>query len=106
MAKVKIINQQLEVDCNPGLSILNNFLDKGAPIHTVCGGKGLCGCCRIKIIGSAKGTSPVNDVEKARLSNELTNEGWRLACQTYTLRDLEINLPTSEELNGRCSNAD
>lgn len=103
MPIIKIINQQLGVDCAPGLSILNNFLTQEVPIHTVCGGKGACGCCRVQIVGVTKGSSPLREVERVRLTDGLVDQGWRLACQTYTLRDLDIYLPTAKELDSHCS---
>lgn len=103
MPKVLIANYDLTIDVNPGYSLLNNFLYKNAPIHTVCGGHATCGCCRIKIIEGPKGMSPPNQFEILRLGEDLLQDGWRLSCQSYILRDIAIHMPTSEELDQRCS---
>lgn len=103
MPKVLIANHDLSIDVNPGHSLLNNFLNQDAPIHTVCGGHANCGCCRIRILAGAKGMSPPNQFEVRRLGDELIQDGWRLSCQSYILRDIAVHMPTSEELHPSCS---
>jgi len=102
MPIITIANHDLTIPANPGQSLLNNFLINQAPIHTICGGKARCGCCRIKILSGAAATTKVNDLEVARLGRELIDAGWRLACQTHTLRDLTIYVPPGEELDDHC----
>jgi ferredoxin len=82
-----------EIPCNPSISLLNNILASGTNIETICGGRGRCGKCRIKVLDKSKYVTPVKDTEKHRLKH-LIEEGWRLACQTYSLRDIKIYLPT------------
>ncbi|MBA3013931.1 MAG: (2Fe-2S)-binding protein [Proteobacteria bacterium] len=103
MAKIRIENLGLMVDVNPGLNLLNNFLVGESPIHSVCGGKARCGCCRIKILAGEKGLSPVNKLEINRLGEAAIKKGWRLSCQAYTLRDIQIYMPYGYELDSFCS---
>lgn len=103
MPKVTISNHQISIDFNPGYNLLHNFLNLGAPIHTVCGGNANCGCCRIKILDGSKGMTPPNSMEIRRLGRELIDKGWRLSCQSHSLRDITAHMPTTEELDGRCS---
>ena len=103
MAEIHIENLKVTIAARPGYSLLTTLQNEDQPIHTVCGGRARCGCCRIRIIAGAKGLSPVNDGEKVRLSAEELAAGWRLACQTHSLRDITIHLPTSEELEPICS---
>ena len=102
MAEINIKNLQTTIAARLGYSLLNTLLHEEQPIHTVCGGRARCGCCRIRVLAGEKGTSPINDLEKVRLTAEELDAGWRLACQTYTLRDITIHLPTSEELDPTC----
>jgi ferredoxin len=103
VAKINIQNFQTTIAVRPGYSLLNTLLNEELPIHTVCGGRARCGCCRIRIITGAKVISPVNDWEKIRLTAEELATGWRLACQAHSLRDITIHLPISEELEPVCS---
>lgn len=59
-------------------------------IPAVCGGLGICGTCRIKIL-EGDATKPT-EREIVVLGN-LTEKGWRLACQAYALSDLVIVVP-------------
>lgn len=102
MSLITIENHKLTINSNPGLSLLNNFVLNQAPIHTICGGRARCGCCRIKITSGQEGTTKVNEGEIARLGNKLIEEGWRLSCQTHSIRDLSVYMPTADELDKIC----
>jgi ferredoxin len=103
MAKITIDNLNATVESLPGRSLLISLLNADQPIHTVCGGKAACGCCRIRILEGAPKLSPVNGYEKARLGLELIKDGWRLACQVHSLRRVVVYLPSGEELDSHCS---
>lgn len=103
MPKIHIQNHKLTIINNPGLSLLNNFLINKCPIHTVCGGRGQCGCCRIKILQGEKGISPINKREIVKLGDKLIAQGWRLSCQTHCLRDITLYMPCVEDLDDFCS---
>lgn len=103
MKSIKIDNLNVTVEALPGRSILISLLNADQPIHTVCGGKAACGCCRIRIVEGGEKLSPVNQYEKARLGPEIIKEGYRLACQTHALRNVTIYIPAAEELDSICS---
>lgn len=100
---IHILNHNVTVPALPGRSLLISLLHEEQPIHTVCGGKAGCGCCRVKILQGGEKLSPVNENEKRRLEPELIESGWRLACQTFALRDVTIYLPGADELDSICS---
>jgi ferredoxin len=103
VAKITIDNTGVTVDALPGRSLLLSLLNAEQPIHTVCGGKAGCGCCRVRILKGSDKLSPVNDPEKLRLGPEKIAAGWRLACQTHMLRNVVLYLPIAEELDSICS---
>lgn len=103
MSKITIKNLAVTIDDQPGQSLLNTLLYEELPIHTICGGRARCGCCRVKILQGMKGCSPVNKYETVRLVPEDIEAGWRLACQLHILRDITIHLPTADELDSECS---
>ena len=102
MAKITIDNLNKTVEALPGRSLLISLLNTEQLIHTVCGGKAVCGCCRIRILEGGAKLSPVNQYEKARLGLEIMKDGWRLACQTHILRDVTIYIPGPDELDFIC----
>jgi ferredoxin len=100
MPFITIQNLNIKVEYNPAISLLNNLLMAKVPIETVCGGRAACGKCRIKVISeSNKYLTPVNKAEKNKLKH-LVDEGWRLACQTYALKDVEIYIPKHGTIEG------
>lgn len=102
MPQITIENHNMTINGNPAMNLLNNFLINDAPIHTVCGGRAQCGCCRIKIVSENKGISPVSKAETKKLGVQLIDEGWRLSCQTHILRDITVYMPTVQELAEFC----
>ncbi len=77
--------------------ILSQVLQKKQfPLATPCGGKGLCGKCRVRVEGAV---SPP-DAEEARfLGEELLAQGFRLACRCTLLGESTVWLerPSSEK---------
>jgi len=103
MAKITIDNLKVTIVSKPGQSVLNSLLFGEQPIHTVCGGRARCGCCRIQILAGKRGLSPINEYEKIRLGPDTLAKDWRLACQAHILRDITIYLPRAEDLDSVCS---
>jgi len=78
---------------NRAMTLSNNFTLNNIKTPEKCGGKAICGFCRIKVLSNQKYCSKPNDAEKSLLNKIEINEGWRLACQLYSLRDISIYLP-------------
>jgi len=53
----------------------------GANISSICGGKGLCGKCRVIVRGGEEQLSPASQAEKRVLSDDDLKCGFRLACR-------------------------
>lgn len=70
----------LPVILEPGLTLMEALVTGNADIRADCGGKGLCGKCRVKV--AAQGAlSPVSPAEEAFLLPEDIQKGFRLACR-------------------------
>lgn len=62
-----------------GETVLEAAIKAGVILESPCGGNGICGKCRIKVlIGEG---NPVTEEEKQIFSKEEILEGWRLACK-------------------------
>jgi ferredoxin len=74
----------------PSSSFLVALMKAGAPIRHDCGGKALCGTCRVGVTRT-EGLSPMRHQERERLSalGLALGGGIRLACQTHSARDSE-----------------
>ena len=78
-----------------GKSLMDIMLDAGLFIDNACGGKGLCGKCRVRI---TKGeTGPVSETESHILKADEIESGIRLACLVYPESDIEIELLQKEK---------
>lgn len=60
-------------------------------INNVCGGSGVCGKCRVKVISGV--SNELTEVEKGLFSPQEIKVGWRIACQLYAYSDLQIYIP-------------
>jgi uncharacterized 2Fe-2S/4Fe-4S cluster protein (DUF4445 family) len=65
-----------------GTTILEAAKDIGIKLSSLCGGKGLCGKCRIIVRSGKELLSHPSEPEKHIFSREDLNNGLRLACQT------------------------
>jgi len=80
-----------EISCRKG-DILLDVLPKEATafIDTPCGGKGICGKCKVRVSG--KGTSEISEREKEKLTGKEISEGYRLACITEITGDCSVTI--------------
>jgi ferredoxin len=78
------------VPLSPVTTLLVALMKAGAPIRHDCGGRALCGTCRVSI-EDGKGLSPMRALERARLEalGIGTDGRVRLACQTVARVDIE-----------------
>ncbi len=67
-----------------GTLLLDALMDMGVNIKTPCGGKGICGKCRIRVTGELSGKT---EAEKKIPTNK-TND--RLACQAHLSGDTKV----------------
>lgn len=83
------------VEVAEGSTLKEAMNDAGLEFDFLCGGRGTCGKCRVKI---SKGlTIPVTREQEMLQVKEL-DEGIRLACMTTVHNDLTVELPNQEKL--------
>lgn len=74
-------------------SLLDAALKGGVAVESICGGKGVCGKCRIKVILSDGELPPLTPQEGRILSRDEIREGYRLACMVKPRGDMEVYIP-------------
>ena len=78
------------VDIEPGLTILEASRQGNIPHASVCGGRGRCSTCRVRI-DSGIDTLPDASADEMRVLNRVgAPPGVRLACQTRPTEDIAI----------------
>jgi uncharacterized 2Fe-2S/4Fe-4S cluster protein (DUF4445 family) len=76
-----------------GSTILEQAREIGIEIGSVCGGKGLCGKCKVIVIEGEDALSPLSDVERDRITDDEIERGYRLACQAKIVGDVVVEIP-------------
>lgn len=79
------------VEITPGGSLLEAAHSAGIELVSICGGKGSCDGCRVRVM-SGKLSSPTIEEESFFTPIEL-EEGYRLACQAKPLTDVKVDVP-------------
>lgn len=78
-----------------GLSILEASRLAGIPHYSVCGGKGRCSTCRVKVLNSKGPLPPPGDIEQTTLRRIHADSDVRLGCQLRPTSDIDIALLVS-----------
>jgi uncharacterized 2Fe-2S/4Fe-4S cluster protein (DUF4445 family) len=75
----------------PGTSLLEAARAVGIGLQATCGGTGVCGSCRVRVVTGR--VSPVSHTELHELGRPAIALGIRLACQAAAESDLTLDLP-------------
>lgn len=73
-----------------GLTMLEAIRAAGIPHASVCGGRGRCTTCRVRVNAGLDALPLPNDTERRALSRIEAPRNVRLACQTRPRRDLAV----------------
>lgn len=73
-----------------GRSVMDIARDAGIGIASICGGKGQCGKCQVRLEGTA---SPLTAAENKYLSADEIVAGYRLACQAFPEGEAVVYVP-------------
>jgi uncharacterized 2Fe-2S/4Fe-4S cluster protein (DUF4445 family) len=74
-----------------GKTLLEAARKASAGLNAVCGGAGVCGTCRVRVVGGA--VSPPNKSEEKFLDARQLSAGYRLACQVDVQGDVLVDVP-------------
>jgi ferredoxin len=100
MPKVHFTREKKVVECEAGANLRQLALKNGVELypglkrHLNCGGKSLCGDCRVHVLAGMENLSPKRLLERFRIGVSWFKLGHehevRLACQTHVLGDVEV----------------
>ncbi len=92
-----------------GTPVLTAARSLGVDIDSVCGGRGLCGRCQVRlglgefakhgIVSRAENLSEINEVELRYDRKRGVRPGQRLSCQARVLGDLVIDVPPDSQVH-------
>lgn len=88
MPVVTIFPFNISIEVDKGTTLSNVIRKAGFSIKASCGDMGTCGDCLVKVKRGAFQIRPA-----AAISNELSKEGFTLACATEVTEDIVIEVP-------------
>ena len=89
--KVKInINEEEELEVNPGSSLLATLSAQKVFLPSACGGGGTCGMCRVQV---TEGGGSILPTETGFFTRKEQQSNWRLGCQVKVRENLDIAVP-------------
>jgi adenylate cyclase len=78
------------VEVVPGTSVLEASRIAGIPHAHICGGRGRCSTCRVRVRGAATSIDPPDEAEQRVLRRIHATENVRLACQLRPKGAVEV----------------
>lgn len=74
----------------PGFSVLEASRSAGIPHVSVCGGRGRCSTCRVRVVEGLEGQPAPSGLERATLARIQAGPDVRLACQLRPTHDIAV----------------
>jgi len=93
--RVTFLPSRKSIEVHQGISILEAAQRADVFVNNLCGGEGVCGECRVRLL---TGERQSRDRASAFFSREEIEKGFVLACQTKVLSDLEVEIPPESRL--------
>ena len=82
------------------ITILDAARQAGISLRADCGGEGICGKCRIRLLSGLEAMPPC-DNDQSHLNPQDLDEGYRLACTAIAERDLKVFIPPDSIPSGQ-----
>ncbi|MGB9854315.1 MAG: ASKHA domain-containing protein [Candidatus Bathyarchaeales archaeon] len=89
-----------KVRIDSGTSIFEAARKSGVIIRSECGGRGLCGKCRV-IVADKNTVTEIRETEKKHLSLAEISSGYRLACCAVLKNDVLVMIPEESRVGAR-----
>ncbi len=90
IVKVSINDGDLEMETEPGGTLLSTLGNNKVLLPSACGGGGTCGMCRCQV---EEGGGSILPTETGFFTRKEQNNNWRLACQVKVKEDIHIKIP-------------
>ena len=88
MPLITVMPEGKTIDYTPGQSLADLMLGAGIFVDNACGGKGICGKCKVRILEGDAGD--ITETELRILKQEEVESGIRLGCLVNPEGDLKV----------------
>lgn len=96
MPTVRFLPGDTSIEVEKGENLLRAAMLAGVHINASCGGQGGCAKCRVMIeSGSVEGG------ESERIADEDFEAGYRLACKSMVIDDLDVRIPVESQIDNK-----
>jgi len=93
--KVTFLPDGKDIEVEENTTLMQAAGKAGVYVNTICGGKGVCGKCRVQVIN---GKAKADKHAIALLTKEEIDDSYVLACQTRVQDNLEVVIPPESRL--------
>ena len=90
--KMKVLPYGKKAEVELGERIFDVLSGVNLDVTSICGGRGICGKCKVEIKRGVEYLSPITTSERRLLSEEEIKRNVRLACQTVTASPGEVEV--------------
>ena len=90
--EIKILNGRT-LAAEPGKSVYQTLRDNGVYLVASCGGKGVCGKCRVRVLEGKYRTESATKLKKKEIGDKVV-----LACTTFPEENIHIEIPEDSKL--------
>lgn len=95
--KVKVLPHNKEFEANSNQTLLEQCLENGIQIRSICKGVPSCAECRVLVVEGSQNVLPPQQAELTLLGNNYFLDGRRLSCQCRLFGPVTIDV--TEQLN-------
>ena len=83
----------LKADKTYNKTVKDALQEHGIAMDYICGGKGICGKCAVRVL---EGKAETSVADYAFFSEEQLTQGYRLACQLHVTEDILLEIPQEQ----------
>lgn len=91
MPMIRFVRKFPEIQVEEGALLMESLLKAGLPVASSCHGDGICGKCRIQIVGGAENLTKINEIERLVRDRLKVQPEYRISCQTRVMGDVLID---------------
>ncbi len=87
MPKIHLPQKNLTLEVASGAPLMESLLAAGVPVASSCLGDGICGKCRVHVVGTVTAATPL---ENETLKRNSADANKRLSCQIKVQEDIKV----------------
>ena len=88
---IHFVKDRAPIEAPDGAPLMQTLLAAGLPVASSCQGDGVCGKCRVRVVGGAEHLGPESDLERRRREHLRYGRDQRLSCQTTVRGDVTLD---------------